>query len=188
MMPPRKSPPYEWHIDLRRALAAQRATRGSTVVTDLRPNQHAWNLSLYEIRDVWGYVHDEWWTSLMLRLDGLFVHAERGSIKRKRFVRRDADIETSIFEFLYVEGSVKRGTVVGRWTPPPASPINAALLFPESLRYFLTGIAAFRLDLMPAPGVASPGRARTVRATARRTQDTRGGSVPRSRRDSPDRR
>ena len=57
--------------------------------------------------------------------------------------------------------------------------INAALLFPESLRYFLTDIAAFRPDLCPRLGSRVLG-GRTLLEPSR----ARGGSVPRSRRDS----
>ena len=56
-------------------------------------------------------------------------------VDRNTFVRKDEDLDGPIYEFLYLDGSIKSGKLSGRWVPPPASPTNAALLWPGVLNY-----------------------------------------------------
>jgi hypothetical protein len=118
----------------------------STLLIDLKPKQHKANISLYEVMDVWGYSSNGW-SPLMLRLNGLFVDEKPTNVNRKSFVRRDDELSGPIYEFLYVVGSVARGKLDGQWVPPPASPTNAALLWPEAINYF------FRCIQSRTPGV-----------------------------------
>lgn len=57
-------------------------------------------------------------------------------VDRNSFVRKDDVIDGAIYEFLYLDGSVTGGKLSGQWVPPPASPTNAALLWPDTLNYF----------------------------------------------------
>jgi hypothetical protein len=126
--------PYEWHIPLQKALGESRCP-DSTLVIDLKPKQAKTNLSLYEIVDVWGY-SAYGWTPILLHLRGLFVDADPATVNRNDFSVADSQRHEPIYEFLYLDGSVAYGKLIGRWNAPPASPTNAALLWPEALRYF----------------------------------------------------
>ncbi len=127
--------PYKWHIPIQAALDATEY-RGSTLLIDLKPKQHKTNLSLYEVLDVWGHSASGW-TPVLLCLSGLFVDADPTSIDRNDFSITDMDRDEPIYEFLYLDGSVSNGKLTGHWKAPPASPTNAALLWPCALRYFI---------------------------------------------------
>lgn len=75
-----QSEPYVWHIDIETALA-EMDRPASTLVIDLKPNNKKPNLSLYEVRDVWGY-SSSGWTPILMRLDGLFVDADPTGFNR----------------------------------------------------------------------------------------------------------
>ena len=85
---------------------------------------------------VWGY-SDSGWSPILLRLSGLFVDADPTTVNRNNFNIADSDREEPIHEILYLDGSVSNGKLSGRWNAPPASPTNAALLWPETLHYFI---------------------------------------------------
>ena len=127
--------PYKWHIPVQLALDSTEY-RGSTLVIDLKPKQQKTNLSLYEVLDVWGY-SDSGWSPILLHLSGLFVDADPATIDRNDFSVADGDREEPIYEVLYLDGSVSKGKLTGRWNAPPASPTTAALLWPDTLRYFI---------------------------------------------------
>jgi hypothetical protein len=109
---------------------------GSTLVIDLKPKQHENNLSLYEVLDVWGF-SDAGWTPIMLRLSGLFVDVDPKAVDRNDFSVQDENRDEPIYEFLYLAGTVADGKLKKNWAPPPASPTNGALLWPETLKYFV---------------------------------------------------
>jgi hypothetical protein len=127
--------PYRWHIPLQSALDSTE-NRGSALLIDLKPKQQKTNLSLYELLDVWGY-SDSGWTPTLLHLSGLFVDADPTSIDRNNFSVADGDRQGPLYEVLYLDGTVSDGKLTGRWTAPPASPTNAALLWPQTLSYFV---------------------------------------------------
>lgn len=130
--------PYKWHLPIQDSLSDIGYT-GSTLIIDLKPKQNKDNLSLYEVLDVWGY-SDTGWTPILLHLSGLFVDEDPKMVDRNKFVINDSDRDEPIYEFMYLDGSVADGQLVGRWNAPPASPTNAALLWPEPLAYFFTSI------------------------------------------------
>lgn len=127
--------PYKWHLGVQSELD-KTDIRGSTLVIDLKPKQRKTNLSLYEVLDVWGYSDNEW-TPILVHLSGLFVDVDPKAIDRNDFFIDDEKREGPIYEFLYLGGSVSDGKLTGKWAAPPASPTNAALLWPESIRYFV---------------------------------------------------
>jgi len=111
----------------------------SAVVIDLKPKQQKKNVSLYELLDVWG-ISDQGWTPILLHLRGLFVDAKPEGIDRNDFSLDYREAEGPIYEFLHLDGSVHDGQLIGRWTAPPASPTNAALLWPDTIRHFVSCI------------------------------------------------
>lgn len=135
--------PYKWHLAIQDSLngAEWNGTdyTSSTLIIDLKPKQNKTNLSLYELLDVWGY-SDSGWTPILLHLSGLFVDADPKTVDRNKFAINVDDRDEPIYEFMYLDGSVADGRLGGRWNAPPASPTNAALLWPESLAYFFTCI------------------------------------------------
>lgn len=133
-IPADQGEPFPWHISIESAMA--KTEYPGTLVIDLKPKQHNTNVSLYEVLDVWGYSAGDW-TPILLHLSGLFVDADPKNIDRKNFTIKDEQRDGPIYEFLYLVGSVSDGKLAGKWITPPASPTNAALLWPESLRYFV---------------------------------------------------
>jgi hypothetical protein len=135
-IPAGQGEPHPWHVDVVDELGVNPKYLDSTLIVDLKPKQNKTNLSLYEVMDVWGYCSGGW-TPILLRLNGLFVDENPALINRDDFLRKDDQIDGPIYEFLYLDGSVNSGKIRGPWIPPPASPTNAALLWPETLRYFV---------------------------------------------------
>jgi hypothetical protein len=131
---PRQGEPYKWHLSIESALA--KTEWSGSLVIDLKPKQKKTNLSLYEVLDVWGYSDSEW-TPILLHLSGLFVDVSPKVIDRNDFLIKDEEREEPIYEFLYLVGSVSNGKLTGKWITPPASPTNAALLWPQTLKYFI---------------------------------------------------
>jgi hypothetical protein len=134
VIPAGQSEPYRWHIVIADGLHRENMSDRSLVI-DLKPNNVERALSLYEVADVWGY-SDSGWTPIMLRLRGLFVEHDPSGIDDKKFSRSLEDIDDPIFSMLYLNGSIKDGQLVGRWTAPRASPTNSVLLWPDTFEFF----------------------------------------------------
>jgi len=139
--------PYAWHVDAINELGANPEYPDSTLLIDLKPKQNKTNLSLYEVMDVWGHSSYSW-SPILLRISGLFVDEDPVLINRNDFIRKDDELEGPIYEFLYLSGSVENGTLVGSWAAPPASPTNAALLWPDTLNYFIQCIRICTPDVL----------------------------------------
>ncbi len=146
-IPPGQGGPFRWHVDVAGELGSHAEYPGSTLVIDLKPKQNKTNLSLYEVMDTWGYSDDSW-STILLRLTGLFVDRDPASFNRQDFVRRDDELDGPIYEFLYLDGSVRDGKIIGSWNPPPVSATNAALLWPDALSYFVQCIRARTPDVL----------------------------------------
>lgn len=135
-VPAGQAEPWMWHISVEQVLRGQ----GQAVVIDLKPNsKDKTSLSLYQLRDVWGY-SSSGWTPGMLRLRGLCVDGEPRIDDPVDFVIKPHEDHDSIFTFLHFEGSVHAGRLTGRWTAPPRSSTNSALLWPEALSYLVDQI------------------------------------------------
>jgi hypothetical protein len=138
-IPPGQGEDFRWHVDLPKALAATQEYVGSALVINLKPKQSKTNVSLYELLDVWGYA-SHGWCPILIRLRDLVVDEDPELVRTTTFERNPDDC-VSIYEFLYIAGSVRDGCIEGKWVPPPVSPTNAALLWPDAMRYFLSCIA-----------------------------------------------
>lgn len=146
-IPPGQGEPYLWHIKVIDELSSLLEYPDSTLLIDLKPKQNKTNLSLYEVMDVWGY-SSHGWTPILLRLSGLFVDEDPAVIDRHDFIRKDNEVDGPIYEFLYLNGSVINGELVGLWTPPSGSPTNTPLLWPGALRYFVQCIRDCTPDIL----------------------------------------
>ena len=131
---PHQGEPYKWHLSIESALA--KTQYPGSLVIDLKPKQKKTNLSLYEVLDVWGY-SDSKWTPILLHLSGLFVDVDPKGIDRNDFSIEDKEREGPIYECTHMAGSVTSGKLTGTWGPPGASSTNAALLWPNTLEYFV---------------------------------------------------
>ncbi len=155
-IPSSQGEPYKWHLPIQASLNGAEWNgidyRGSTLIIDLKPKQNKTNLSLYEILDVWGYSYSGW-SPILLHLSGLFVDADPTVINRNDFRVTDSERDEPIYEVLCLDGSVSNGKLTGRWNAPPASPTNAALLWPDKLRYFIECVRK-RTPQVIAPGPA----------------------------------
>lgn len=159
--------PYRWHLSVQDTMdgVTENDTdyTGSTLIIDLKPKQNKTNLSLYEVLDVWGYSASGW-TPILLHMSGLFVDADPDAIDRNEFEFADENRDEPIYEFMYLDGSVQNGRLIGRWNAPPASPTNAALLWPESLAYFFQCIGertpAALEQIPPNPSLHTDGTSR----------------------------
>jgi hypothetical protein len=127
----------EWHgtdADILSLLDIERPG-DHRILIDLKPSDKK-NVSLYRLREVWGYSYDEW-SPLALRLECLLGDEpqDNPSSHKQRFT---GPVETKdfIYEFLYING----GTAGGKWTWGLVGRVNAALLWPDALRYFITSI------------------------------------------------
>ena len=146
-LPKQHEMPYKWYIDVADEVDAAAEWdndpkyKNSALVIDLKPHQKESKFSLYELVDVWGF-SDETWSPLMLRLSGLFVDEDPKKFDQKCFTRKSGEIDDPIYEFLYTNGGIEKdaAALTGKWTLPPVSPTNAALLWPEVLSYFVSCI------------------------------------------------
>jgi hypothetical protein len=126
--------PIEWHVRVENALR-EAGSPDSTLIIDLKPKKAGTNLSLYEIVEVWGRSADAW-TPIMLHLKGLFIDKDPNTLDRNEFTRCAADVDDPIFSMMYLQGTVRDGNLVDRWTTPGPSPTNSVLLWPETMKYF----------------------------------------------------
>ncbi len=129
--------PLKWHLFIPKALA-QAGRPSSTIVIDLKPEKDG-NVSLYELRHVWGHCLKPY-TPLLLELRCLFVDVTTSNIDKSDFIRDSSSLDKPAFCFLYLNGTVADGTLQGKWIPPGPSPTNGALLWPATLKWFLAAI------------------------------------------------
>ncbi len=125
------STPHGWHAAEADLLTyVPGANSHSAIVIDLKPRQAA-NVSLYRLRDVWGFSYD-WWTPLALHLETLFVDfaADDPSAFKREFTIQRTEGER-VGEFLYLQG----GTHGGTWNWGMVGRVNGALLWRDAFEY-----------------------------------------------------
>ena len=134
---PNVTEPYSWHLAIENILGENR----ETFLIDLKPNRkdRGTSRSLYQLRDVWGYSCNGW-TPGMLRLRGLVVDGKPAVTNPEDFQVEFSRDHDSIYTFVHFDGSVRDGKLVGKWTAPPRSSTNSALLWSHPLNYFLQQI------------------------------------------------
>ena len=98
---------FGWHASAADIVASLGGQSGQTIVIDLKPTV-AQNVSLYLLRDVWGYSAKDW-TPLALRLECLFVDRAHSNPMKFKAAFDDAGADgTLIGEFLIVVGTTQR--------------------------------------------------------------------------------
>jgi len=143
-IPPAQGEPYRWHVNVVQELGSRTDYPG-TLLIDLKPSDDTTNL--YEVLDVWG-ISSSGWSRILMRLSGLFIEDDPNSINRNDFTRHDSELDSPIYSFLYLRGSVKDGDLDGKWVTAPPSSTNSALLWPEHLNYFVQCIRGCTPDIL----------------------------------------
>jgi hypothetical protein len=141
-MPKRQNEPFAWHLKIQEVLALDQVRKdypnAEAIVVDIKPTSKD-EFFVCELEDIYGY-SDSDWTPLLWRMKVLQIGSEPKKNHLANFeAPDDGDI---VYEFLYAQGSVKEGKTTGLWTPPKPSATNAALLWSESLEYFIKCIMA----------------------------------------------
>ena len=136
---PRKGELGPWSIEVARMIQQQPKVGAAALMMHLNPNDEK-KVLLYEIRRVWGYSEDDW-TPIMLEsvplLDDLWtdINIEQFSMPRSEY-----EVLPRIYSFLYLQGTVKDGELIGKWTAPRPAATNTPVLFPDVLSYFMSEI------------------------------------------------
>ena len=105
------------------------------IVIDLKPNV-ANNVSLYEIKDIWGFSYSDY-TPIALRIELLFGdHHHQNPDAFKQYFQDDNCPRDQVHEFLYLRG----GYNFGDWNWGRVGMVNGALLWPDALEFFFTEI------------------------------------------------
>lgn len=138
-LPIAQNQPYRWHVSVEEALRRY-GYPNSSLIINLKPNDKRQNLSLYEVKDVWGD-SGSGWTPILMRLDGLFTDADPSLVDSDHFSLFTKK-RPPIYTFLYLAGSIGDGKLTGKWIAPRASPTNSVLLWPNTLNYFVSCIGA----------------------------------------------
>ena len=131
---PDQGEPFKWSIPVAEFLARQ-GQPGTAIVIDLKPTKRDEELSFYELEEIWGY-SDRLWTPVMFWLKGLFVDEIRDGTDWHDFVVEDDKACPAVLSLTYIDGTVRNGTLDGRWTPPKPGSTNSVLLWPLAWEYF----------------------------------------------------
>lgn len=128
--------PFGWHASATDIVSALGGRSDQAIVIDLKPTV-AQDVSLYLLRDVWGYSAQDW-TPLALRLEYLFVdRAHPNPIEFKAAFDDAGADRTLIGEFLYVRGGVGGGS----WNWGQVGRVNGTLLWPDAFDYLGTQLS-----------------------------------------------
>ena len=126
---------YSWFIDVNKTLQLNNCNNNAIVI-DVKPkNTKNQYITLCELSKIWGYSSNGW-TPMMFGLSTLLIDKDVNDYKKHEFQIKSRSIET-IYSFLYAQGSISNGKISGKWLAPKASPTNSALLWTESLSYFI---------------------------------------------------
>ncbi len=112
------------------------------LIVDLKPNVPN-NVSLYRVLRVWGH-SSACWTPVALRLQPLFVDRRTADPNRfKKLFKFPALDEPLVHEFLYLQGGFRRQPKKrNEWQWGRNGLVNAALLWPDALSFFINAIQA----------------------------------------------
>lgn len=105
-----------------------------SIVIDLKPNSKKNEVSLYQIKAMYGCSYEEW-TPLCLKLGAV---CEKSNVEKPYEVKqivevRKSQLDQDIIEFLYIMKGYKSGSL--NWGR--TGNVNAVLLWPEALKYFI---------------------------------------------------
>lgn len=129
--------PYQWYISVKDALYKDNNPK-SAIIIDLKPKEQEANL--YELLDIWGHSYKEW-TPILFHLRELTIDTDGKERPLEYFNVTNTNTDVPVYSFMYLNGGIEDGGTIGKWTSPPLSSTNGALLWPDALKYFLTCIA-----------------------------------------------
>lgn len=126
--------PIEWHLTEKQMLTLLQTDKPDeqALIVELKPKAEG-NVSLYRITDAWGHTKPHW-TPLALRLQTLFVDRQESDPDafQEQFELPEDDGDL-VHEFLYLTA----GTESDSWNWGRTGSVNAALLWPNTFRYFV---------------------------------------------------
>ena len=136
----------EWHLSdydllstaIDQYLSESALPNDYAIVIDLKPGDKE-RVSLYELKDIWGYSYSSDYTPIALRLETLAVdldHPNPDALKQ-RFETNDS-LREPVHEFLYLQGGA--GEDSGTWNWGQVGSVNGALLWPDALKFFFKKI------------------------------------------------
>ena len=135
---PKDTEPFEWEIDTKKAVSAL-GLSGNALVVDVKPNSKEL-VMLFELQKIYG-VSSNGWTPVMLELKDLIVDEPASKWDKSRFIiPNDSPRRDIAYTFVYLSGSVKDGKPVGTWNFPGPSSTNGSLLWPDTMRYFISKV------------------------------------------------
>jgi len=104
------------------------------IVIDLKPNNSKKAVSLFQIENIFGYSYEDW-TPLCLELRTVHDMIDVPNLEKQKLhiEVKKSDFQKRIYEFLYIRKGLKSGTLNWGMT----GSVNAPLLWPEVLKYFL---------------------------------------------------
>ena len=123
-----------------------RPLEGNTLVMDLAPNDKN-EIGLFEIQQIWGFTKYSW-TPIMLESLPV-LDAKRSSVPDASQFKVAFDLYSAlpkVYSFLYMRDTRTDGGFSGNWSPPPASPTNTPVLWPEVFDYFLSEINYVKVE------------------------------------------
>lgn len=131
--------PKRWHVPIGSVLEAQ----NQAFIIELKPNNRdrQGDLSLYELRDVWG-LSANGWTPFLLRMRPLCVDGQPPLADMRSFEIASSNGNDFVHTFLHFAGTIRAGKLEGKWTAPRSSSTNSVLLWPEALEYFVECVNA----------------------------------------------
>jgi len=134
VMTPKDSERFEWEIDTKKAIGAL-GLSGDVVVVDIKPKSD--KVLLFELQRIYGVSSHEW-TPIMLELRELIVDEPASKWDKSRFVIGGYGQKEIVYTFLYLRGSVRDGKPVRTWNFPRPSSTNGPLLWPDTMKYFIS--------------------------------------------------
>ena len=137
---------FEWHLSdydllstaIDQYLSESASPNDYAIVIDLKSGGKE-RVSLYELKDIWGYSYSLDYTPIALRLEPLVVdfdHPNPDDLKQ-RFYAFDS-LREHVYEFLYLQGGAGKDS--GTWNWGQVGSVNGALLWPDALKFFFKEI------------------------------------------------
>ena len=128
-----------WAIGVEQILKEAGYAEANTyaVIIDLKPGDKE-GVSLYELKRVFGYTSTGW-TPIMLHLEALFAGQPKENVEEFKQQFSDVDCPEErrpVHTFLYLQDTYEGGS----WNWGPVGTVNAALLWPEAIEFFINHV------------------------------------------------
>jgi len=124
--------PFKWHLDFNKLLP-ENGYPNKAFIIDIKPKADD-DVVMAELLNVRGY-SSSGWSPFLLEMNILHFDGD----DKKNFIH--SGVSDIVYSFLYARGTVKDGQIIGTWNPASRSPTNAALLWPDAMKYFFSCIS-----------------------------------------------